>query len=74
MYSPLDLFAFYNCYTHCLQHPKQKKQSLKMRESSPGECKVHYFEECILYIAPSTNTEQKVLVTVQTDMQHICAF
>lgn len=45
-----------------------------MRESSPGECKVHYFKECILYVAPSTNAEQKVLVTVQTDMQHICAF
>ena len=51
--STLGLFAFKNCDTHSLQHTKQKK-SLKMRESSPGECKVHYFKECLLYIALST--------------------
>lgn len=33
-----------------------------MRESSPGECKVRYFKECILHVAPSTNAEQKVLL------------
>lgn len=67
--STLCLFAFKNCDTHSLQHTKQKK-SFKMRESSPGECKVHYFEECFLYKC----IQQKVLSTIQTDMQHICAF
>lgn len=56
--STLGLFAFKNCDTHSLQHTKQKK-SLKMRESSPGECKVHYFKERLSYIALSTNAYNK---------------
>lgn len=73
MYSTLAYLHFTTVILIACSTPNKKK-SLKMRVSSPGECKVHYFKECILYVAPSTNAEQKVLVTVQNDMQHICAF
>lgn len=71
----LGLFAFKSCDTHSLQHDKQRQSFFKKegKLSRRGQSAL-FLRVLLIYSCFCKCIQQKVLFTIQTDMQHICGF